>query len=359
MTDFGFRPEQKQFTPASGPVKLKPNQFAQVLQRGIELQRNGDFREAEHHYQLVLYNAPKNAEALNLMGTISIEAKAIEMAIDYMKRAVKNAPNNAIYRNNLGNAHLQQKEFALAKKHLRKAVLLKRDFIEPLCNLGKTYKLMLKGAEGEKAYLRALEIAPNSEMALVGLADLIVDNGRPSEAAEYFRRALVLNPSSVEALTGLAATQKFKPGAPEIEMILKQIEHIGNSDETLVRLHHAAGKILNDQGEYQRAISHYSTGKTISKNDFNIPMHKQFYDSMISSFDRQFFADRAGYGDASERPVVHHRHATVRYHSDRTDLRQPSRGVWGLVSLVISARLPMKSALVISILRCLRIAFAR
>ncbi|TIP97323.1 MAG: tetratricopeptide repeat protein, partial [Mesorhizobium sp.] len=77
----------------------------ETLQRGIDLQRRKRFREAEFCYQTVLPRQPKNAMALNLMGTLAIEAQQNETAIDFMKRAVKLEPGNAIFRNNLGNAY--------------------------------------------------------------------------------------------------------------------------------------------------------------------------------------------------------------------------------------------------------------
>jgi tetratricopeptide (TPR) repeat protein len=303
MTNFGFPPSKNQMPQPAGPVTLRGTQILQTIQKGIDLQRDGHFPEAEYQYQLVLYNDPQNTEALNLMGTLSIEAKSPKTAIEYMGKAVKLAPKNAVYRNNLGNAYLQMRDFVFAKKHLRKAIELNRKFIEPLCNLGKAYKLMLKGPEGEKFYLRALKINPDSEMALVGIAELLIDNGRPLDAAIYFRMALVRNPNSVDASTGLAQTQKFKPKAPEIDMILKQIKQAGKNEKNLVRLHHAAGKILNDQEEYQRAITHFSTAKAISKNDFDIEMHTKLYDSFIACFDAKFFADRRDFGNPSDRPI--------------------------------------------------------
>jgi tetratricopeptide (TPR) repeat protein len=303
MTKLGFTPYNHQTPKSIGPVKLHGIQIHQALQKGIDLQHKRHFTEAEYQYQLVLYNDPQNTDALNLLGTLAIEAKAIKTAIEYMKKAVKLAPKNPIYRNNLGNAYLQQHNFVLAKKHLRKAIELDRKFIEPLCNLGKAYKLLLKGSEAEKFYLRALKIKPTSEMALVGFAELIIDNGRPLEAAVYFRKALQNNPNNVEALNGLAVTQKFKPGAPEINMILERIKQPKTDKVSLVLLHHSAGKILNDQEEYQQAIAHFTKAKIISRNNFDIKVHEKLYDNLISCFDTEFFISRQNFGDPSTRPV--------------------------------------------------------
>jgi hypothetical protein len=54
----------------------------ETLQRGIDFQRRDRFREAEFCYQTVLRQQPKNAMALNLMGTLAIEAQRNDVAID-------------------------------------------------------------------------------------------------------------------------------------------------------------------------------------------------------------------------------------------------------------------------------------
>src|SRR4051794_20351912 len=89
----GLPPMAQDMLPTAG----EPAQ--ETLQRGIDLQRRGRFREAEFCYQTVLRRQPKNAMALNLMGTLAIEAQQNETAIDYMKRAVKLEPGNSIFRN--------------------------------------------------------------------------------------------------------------------------------------------------------------------------------------------------------------------------------------------------------------------
>lgn len=285
------------------PVKLRGAEILKTLQKGIDLQRIGQFAEAEFHYQLVLYNEPDNAQALNLMGTLAIEAESTKTAIDFMEKAVKRAPKNALFRNNLGNAYLLIRDYKKAKQHLEKAIKLDPKFVEALCNLGKSYRLLLRGPEAEKYYERALRVKPDSELALIGMGELLIDNGRPQDAAEYFHKALAINPKSAESLSGLANSRKFAPDDPELELILERIKDPLTSKDQLVMLHYAAGKILNDQQEYDQAIRHYSTGKDLSGNDFSIELHTELYDSFIKNFDRGFFMERQDLGDPSQRPV--------------------------------------------------------
>ena len=275
----------------------------ETLQRGIDFQRQDRFREAEFCYQTVLRQQPKNAMALNLMGTLAIEAQRNDVAIDYMKRAVKLDPENAVFRNNLGNAYDLVGNVDLARKHLRKAIELDGTLVEAMCNLGRSYRAELAGEIAEGFYRRALEVHGQSLAALVGMGDLLTDMGRQAEALEYFERAIALDRGNVEALAGLALARRAVKADPALALVHARLELPTTTDRERVMLHHAAGKMLNDQNEYLPAIQHFTKAKVISGNTFDIDLHTALYDSFIDNFDAGFFEARQAFGNPSERPV--------------------------------------------------------
>ncbi|RWQ36249.1 MAG: tetratricopeptide repeat protein [Mesorhizobium sp.] len=275
------------FLPAAG------ESAPETLQRGIDLQRRKRFREAEYCYQTVLRRQPKNAMALNLMGTLAIEAQQIETAIDFMKRAVKLEPGNAIFRNNLGNAYNLVGNIEQARKQLKKAIELDGRLVEALCNLGKSYRSQLEGDIAEGFYRRALAVD----------GELLTDMGRQAEAVECFGRAIAIDKANVEALSGLALARRAVKGDPALALVRARLELPMTTDRERVILHHAAGKILNDQHEYRLAIHHFARAKAISGNDFDIALHTRLYDSFIETFDAGFFEARPKFGNPSERPV--------------------------------------------------------
>lgn len=274
-----------------------------TLQIGIDLQRDRHFIDAERIYQSVLRKDPRNADALNLMGTLAVEAKDFDAAQTYFQKAIRRTPRNALFLNNMGSLLLRLKRNKEAQQHLTKALNAKPDFVEAMCNLAKAQKLMMRGAEAERILQKALKVDPNSLKAKLGLADLLIDNGRPDNAAVIFQEVLAQDDGHVEALVGLAATRKFEPDAPEVDLVLRRIEQPGTTDTDLNSLHHAAGKMLNDQKRYDEAINHFSTAKTFGNGTFKLDRHTDFYTSMIDTFTPAFFADRADYGSPSDRPV--------------------------------------------------------
>src|SRR5205823_448350 len=61
--------------------------------------------------------------------------------------------------------------------------------------LGRLQKVAQNSVEAEKAYKKALELEPNNEDALTGLAMVYADLGNTKDAADLLRRAAEKNPS--------------------------------------------------------------------------------------------------------------------------------------------------------------------
>jgi tetratricopeptide (TPR) repeat protein len=287
-------------------MKLKrptKDTMLRTLQIGVDLQRDGKYLEAERIYQTVLCIEPRNAQALNLMGTLAIEANETETALDYFRKALRGAPRDPIINNNMGNLLLRLKQNEKARQYLLKALQAKPNFVEALCNLGKAHRLLLNGVEAEKLLRKALDFEPTSLMARQNLADLLIDNGQADAAADMFESLLSEDPGNVEALVGLAASRKFKTDAPELGLILHRIKEQDTPDISLNRLHHAAGKILNDQGRYGDAIAHFSNAKTFQSTEFEIERHRSFYDALSNTLTPEFFSERSDFGSTSDRPV--------------------------------------------------------
>lgn len=285
------------------PPRLSGQALQNALRTGIELQRIGRFSEAEYQYQAVLFNDPQNADALNLLSTLAIEAKAPKQAVELGRRAVKLQPRNAFFHNNLGTAYLAEGDFRAAKKHLKKALSLRPRFPEAWCGLGKMHRVMLNGEEAETCYQRALKIDPHQEDALTGFAELLIDNGRPEDARPLLHNLLLRNPDHVGALSTLALTQKYTEDQGDMTRLIHRSNQPGTTAQDRERLLHAAGKIANDLGRYEEAIEQMNEAKTHSSSTFPIDLHNQSFDALISELPEDFLTTRSDFGEPSERPV--------------------------------------------------------
>ena len=287
----------------AGSAKTPNPRESETLHRGIALQKAGKFREAEFCYQQTLRENPNNPDALNLMGTLAVEANWMGRAIDYFERAVKLKPKEPLYRNNLGNAYNVTSEPDKAVPHLRRAVSAKPNFTEALCNLARAYRLQGKADKAEQLFNRVLSRQPHHALAMTGLARLMSDRGRMDEAVAIYRKVIAHETEYVPALTGLAEAEKFTAETPEHIVINGLLEKSDLRVPDRMTLHYAAGKISNDLEDYADAFAHFSRAKEIAGAEFSIERYRSFVDASITLFVREFFEQRSGWGDMSDAPV--------------------------------------------------------
>ncbi len=261
------------------------------------------FVEAERSYQTVLRENPEHPDALNLMGVLAVEAGRIDIAIDYMRRAVKLLPRQPIYQNNLGNALIIATRQDEALPHLRKAVQAKPDYADAWCNIGKAYRLLGETGRAAQNFRKALEVSPGFLRAQAGLAELDSETGRFEEAGKAFDRILLLDPRNVEALCGLAVVRKFEAGDPVIKQFETMMRDKRLRDDERAPLHHAFAKICNDLGRYDDAVVHFTRGKELKKLKFHAELHHATYMAQKELFTPAFFAERNGFGSADVRPT--------------------------------------------------------
>lgn len=288
-------------TPSHPPI-LDPNSV-QLLQQGMELQRQRKFIEAERIYQAVLRRFPNNHDALHLMGTLALEAEEFDVALDYLEKAIKLQPKNHIYHHNLGNTYLHTRNFELALRHLNKATDLRPNLIEGLCNLARCYVLMSNARAAVPLYQKAYRLDPKHPLVAVGLGNALINLGKMDEAETYLRQAISNRIGLPEAYMALSTTRKFVNQPPELDAIIYELDNANLSSNQRNHLHHAAGKILNDLKRYGEAVDHYNRAKEISGSKFDIQAYRAWVDEMCALFNPLFVGSRPDFGDPSDVPV--------------------------------------------------------
>lgn len=273
-----------------------------TLERGVMAQKVRDFPKAEFFYQTVLRDHPKHPDALNLMGTIALEAKKPNIAAGYFRKAVKQAPRNPIFLYNLGSAQLAERKPQFAIETLRKVALMKPDYLQTWVLLGRAYVALGQQDEALDAFDRALSMRPNGFAVAVERAEVLVNLGRLAEAADIFRHAVANNEQVARAMVGLSVAHKFTPDDPEPAWMVDLL----NSDPKATRrkaLRYAAGKALADQKRFDEAFEQFSMAKQESDNAFAIDVHRDTFDRTKKLFTAPFLAERADIGSPSTRPV--------------------------------------------------------
>jgi Flp pilus assembly protein TadD len=216
---------------------MPTQQVVRMMNQAVRLHQAGRLAEAEAIYQQVLKIDPRDADALNLLGTVATQTGRNDAAIQLMSQAVAIRPQADFYvnlgqtlaavgredeayaayqaglkldpklaelHNNLGSLLSIRGDKAGATQSFSRALELRPTYATALCNLGHELRDQWRLDEAEKAYRRTLELKPNSADALDGLGALARNDGNIAEAIRYRERALAINPTNAEYHANLA-----------------------------------------------------------------------------------------------------------------------------------------------------------
>jgi tetratricopeptide (TPR) repeat protein len=170
--------------------------------------------KAIEHYNAALKADPGATQASEEIIGLYIQSGKFADAVAQAENLLKKDPGNLEAQRMLGRIYVhliqRQQSNSIDEQRLRQAIeqfsmVTEKDpkDIESWLMLGRLYRLAQNAAESEKAYKRALEVDPENEYALSGLAMVYGDMGDAKSAAEMSRKLAAVNPSP-RTLVGLA-----------------------------------------------------------------------------------------------------------------------------------------------------------
>jgi tetratricopeptide (TPR) repeat protein len=304
-------PAPKARVPQAPPVKAYPpkaNPLSQaqaddaLLKQAYTLQQAKKLAEAQDLCLEVLSRTPNHPLALYIMGTICLGYDD-EAALRYFARAVGEQPDNVYYHLSLGEAYVKVSEYSPAIQHMQYALKLQPDLVEALCALGRAYIEFDKPELALPLYEKALKINRDHPKVRSGLASALSSLGRMDEAAVYLKEAIGRRIDPPGAYNDLVQTRKFTEEPAELKSILRELGNPRLDSDGAQKLHHAAGKVLNDLKRYEEAFDHFNKAKQATGYQFDIDLYRRWVDTMIDMFTPEMLASRVGFGNPSELPV--------------------------------------------------------
>jgi len=278
---------------------------SQLLKEALLLHANGRFLEAEARYQAVLRRNPKNADANNGMGTLSIAAEKPDFAIGFFEKAVAARPSDFRFLNNLGNVFTNHGRTEEGLPYLEKALKLRPSSYELMYNIGRAYQKMGVAARGVAFLERAVAARPQSHEAMLALAEALSTLGSNAESEATYRKAEALGASRAAVLAGISAVRKQTADdniLGEIDAELAKPATEQETERSRTPLHFAAAKTLMDLRRPDEAWPHLVAAHAGSP-PFDLTRYIAEQDALIRTFSAPFLASRANFGSPSERPV--------------------------------------------------------
>lgn len=188
--------------------------------------------KAIEHYRLALKADPNASFITEELAELYIQTNKLRDALTETEEAVKNNPEDLNMRRLLARIYTRlvgdTQQNKVNEEYLKKAIeqyekITEKSPKEPQMwlMLGRLHKIAQNSLEAEKAFKRALEIDPDNEEVLTGLAMTYADLGDTKAAADLLQRATEKNPSA-RTLAALAAAYEQLRDFPNAAAALRK-----------------------------------------------------------------------------------------------------------------------------------------
>jgi tetratricopeptide (TPR) repeat protein len=233
------------------------------LNSGRTLHQQGKLDEARNIYKQLLKDDPQNADALHLLGVISIQDGNNQAAVEMITKAIEINPRIAIYYSNRGKALLSLKQFEQAVLSYDKAIALKSDYVQAHFGRGNALHQLKKFKLAVESYEKAINFQPDYAEAYSNRGNALHQLKQFQAAVVSYDKAISLKPDYVEAFSnrGLALKE------------LKQFEEALTSYDKAIALnpnyadaHSNRGSVLKELKQFESAIASYDKAIALNPN---------------------------------------------------------------------------------------------
>src|SRR5579862_377802 len=202
MNRRGRRAAGKSQTASSG---IRASNPAALCEAGQRLLQSGQPLEAQLCCRQALAADPHYADAMHLMGLISLEAHQHDHAVEWFASAIRQDAKTE-YLASLGATLQQQQRYPEALSVFDKAVQLKPDDAELWRNIGDVLVQMERFDQALLGFQHVLKLNPDHQDALYKSGALLNQFGRHQEAIAYLDRSIALQRNHAPTLRSRAQT---------------------------------------------------------------------------------------------------------------------------------------------------------
>lgn len=192
-------------------------------------------RKAIENYKLAIKDDPETPMLSEELSELYIQTGRLREAQSDAEDALKANPNDVnahrmlgrIYTRQIGDSQEHKIDESMLKKSIeeyKKITELDPKDIDSWLMLGRLQKVAQSSVEAQNAYKKALEIDPDNEDALTGLAMVYADLGDSSAAADLLKKLASKNPTprSLQALA--AAYEQMREYSLAAETLKRTLE---------------------------------------------------------------------------------------------------------------------------------------
>ncbi len=196
----GARRKQKQPLPRGS----RGHRAQQALQAALTAFQQGRPDETAALCSRILENAPREPNALHLLGVAYLTLGQIADAAETLYKATQSDPRNVDIHVNLGAALRAGEQFEAAEASLRNAIAIKPDHLSAHFNLGNTLSEAGRTAEAVASFRTVLTLDPCHAGAHNNLGLALEAEGMIDEAMACYQAAIAAQPGFHDAHRSMA-----------------------------------------------------------------------------------------------------------------------------------------------------------
>jgi tetratricopeptide (TPR) repeat protein len=234
------------------------------LQTALKLHQAGRFSEAVLAYRAVLAQAPRNFDALHLLGVALTQSGKAAEGLPLLKQALKLNPASTPCKLNLANALLETGDFAAASGLFRTLIAGGTATEATLRGMAQCFNELGQHADALILARQALDKFPKSAALLNELGRALASSGKARDAADAYRRALTLMPAFTAAACNLGNALTEIKAFDESEAVLTGVlAREPNNLQALTNLAH----MFRTNWQAEQAIATAERALTVSPRD--------------------------------------------------------------------------------------------
>jgi len=275
------------------------------LRNAMDLLHEGHLRKAEALCRAFLREHRQHVAGMRLLAEIGVRLKIFDDAEFLLESCVEFEPDNAGARSDYLRILNRKGKFRQALEQARELMRLEPD--NPVHRLSHANALAGVGRfeEAIEGYRRSLDGAANPTGIHLLLGHALKAVGDVDAAIASYRSAYQLRPEYGDAWWSLANTKTYRFDDGELQRMLELQEAEGVARDDRVHLNFAAGKALEDRGDYAAAFTCYERGNALQRRrcGYSPQITARMVDAQIEVCTRELFEQRGACGHAAPDPI--------------------------------------------------------
>ena len=283
-------------------LQLQPDHSDSLYYLANGLRETGQLEDAVSAYKQLLKIYPDHFAGLNNYGALLTNMEEAEEAARILTHALEINDLSVETLTNLARAHILIGSHVVAIKHLNKATRVQPEFLDAHIELAWAFRLEGKYNAAIQHFEKALELSPGLIRALIGKAKILEILGKHEEAYEIIQPFLKEEASAALPLY-YDLSHHFGEQDKAADMIKDLLGKSSVNVHGSAPLHFRLGKYYDKSGDYSSAFEHFNKANSLSKRSFSIDKTIQLFNSIKTTYIKEFVNDMPRSSNKSRLPV--------------------------------------------------------